>query len=76
MPEQQHTFGPACTCPPVGRRWQKATYCGSNACVEVARTDYGVMVRDSKEPDGDPLAFTAESWTAFLAGVKAGDFDV
>jgi hypothetical protein len=33
-------------------------------------------VRDSKTPDGPKLAFTADEWLAFTAGVKAGEFDL
>jgi hypothetical protein len=33
-----------------------------------------VPVRDSKNPDGPALVFSAGAWSAFVAGVKAGDF--
>ncbi len=33
------------------------------------------MVRDSKFPGREPLAFTPGEWAAFLARVKAGEFD-
>lgn len=35
-----------------------------------------VYVRDSKNPEGDTLGFTAEEWDAFLDGVKEGEFDL
>jgi hypothetical protein len=59
-------------------QWRKSSYSGSNggACVEVARNPGAVAVRDSKDPDGPRLAFAPEEWTAFTAGVKAGDFDL
>ncbi len=59
--------------------WQKSTYSGSNGgqCVEVASNLPGVVaVRDSKDPDGPKLAFTADEWAAFTAGVKDGEFDL
>ena len=31
---------------------------------------------DTKVADGPALHFTREEWTAFVAGVKAGEFDV
>lgn len=34
------------------------------------------LVRDSKDPDGPTLAFTAAEWAAFIAGVKDGEFDL
>lgn len=56
--------------------WHKSTYSGSNGCcVEVAVTDRGVAVRDSKDPDGARLRFEPEAWTRFLLGLKSGDFD-
>lgn len=42
-------------------------------CVEVAGTpDAAIAVRDSKDPDGPRLAFTADDWRAFLRQVKDG----
>jgi hypothetical protein len=55
--------------------WRKSTYSGSNGggCIEVARTpDAGVAVRDSKDPDGPRLAFTAAGWRAFIGLIKDG----
>jgi len=54
--------------------WQKSSYCGSNACVEVAQTSQAVLVRDSKNPEFAPLTFTTDEWSAFLQGVRAGEF--
>lgn len=48
---------------------------GAGACVEVAHTDSAVGVRDSKNPDSPVLTFCPDTWTAFLSGVKAGEFD-
>jgi xanthine/CO dehydrogenase XdhC/CoxF family maturation factor len=63
--------------------WRKASYSGSNGggCVEVMRgqpataevmlSQATVAVRDSKDPDGPRLAFTAGEWRAFTQRVKA-----
>lgn len=57
-------------------RWTRATRCDTATCVET-RTAYGaVQVRDSKNPDGPVLTFTPAEWTAFVAGAKAGEFDL
>ncbi|WP_084501484.1 DUF397 domain-containing protein [Nocardia xishanensis] len=60
-----------------GARWFKSSRSGgSKECVEVAFLDGGqVGVRDSKNPDGPKLVFTAGEWDAFTAGVNAGEFD-
>lgn len=48
---------------------------GTQDCVEVARTaDGGRAVRDSKRPEAVQF-YTSTEWTAFLDGVKAGEFD-
>ncbi|MFD0594807.1 DUF397 domain-containing protein [Catellatospora coxensis] len=47
---------------------------GAN-CVEVAVETDTVGVRDSKDRGGAVLAYAADDWTAFLSGVKAGEFD-
>ncbi|MFG1608039.1 DUF397 domain-containing protein [Actinoplanes sp. NPDC049265] len=48
---------------------------GSGECVEVRARDGGIQVRDSKDPDGPRLAFSRREWAAFVAGVRAGEFD-
>lgn len=57
--------------------WIKSTASGSQGgnCVQAAFTSDGVLVRDSKEPDGPRLKFTGAEWDAFLDGVKKGEFD-
>jgi hypothetical protein len=55
--------------------WRKSSHSGSNGggCVEVARTPEAVVaVRDSKDPDGPRLAFTAADWQAFIRLIKDG----
>ncbi|MFF5716997.1 DUF397 domain-containing protein [Streptomyces buecherae] len=60
-------------------RWTKSSYSNNGGeCVEVAANlaPYGtVPVRDSKNPNGPALAFDTSAWSAFVAGVKVGDFD-
>ncbi|GAB1644708.1 DUF397 domain-containing protein [Krasilnikovia sp. MM14-A1259] len=53
--------------------WHRAR-CGSNACVEVAQVGERYLIRDSKEPTAAPLSFSAEEWTAFVRGIKEGEF--
>ncbi len=60
-------------------QWRKSSYSGGNGgdCVEVAvLPGGGRAVRDSKDPDGAKLAFTADQWMAFTTGVQAGEFDL
>lgn len=45
-------------------------------CVEVGTCDCGVLVRDSKDQSGPVLTFTRAEWDAFVAGAKAGEFDL
>ena len=58
--------------------WQKSSRSGpySDNCVEIAFVDGAIAMRDSKQPDGPVLLFTAEEWDAFVEGAKDGEFDV
>jgi Domain of unknown function (DUF397) len=55
--------------------WAKSSYSGSEGgqCVEIAAlSNGGRAVRDSKDPDGPVLRFTADEWRTFVRGVKVG----
>jgi hypothetical protein len=53
-----------------------SSFCSFGNCVEVGRTPDGVvLVRDTKDRAQDALTFTDDEWAAFVAGVKAGEFD-
>lgn len=55
--------------------WRRASFCASNECVEVAPHNGMIIVRNSREPRGLVLRYTAEEWQSFMRGVKAGEFD-
>jgi hypothetical protein len=60
-------------------QWKKSSRSngnGGNNCVEVALLDSGAAVRDSKDPAGPALLFTAAEWAAFVGGAKDGEFDL
>jgi hypothetical protein len=44
-------------------------------CVEVAFVGHAVLLRDSENRSGGILRFSAETWAAFLQGVRNGEFD-
>lgn len=51
--------------------WRKASYSnGSGQCVEAASATGTIAVRDTANRDGGTLAFTADAWRAFAAGIK------
>jgi len=63
----------------AGAVWRKSSRSGNNdgECVEVASNLPGVIaVRDSKNPTAPALAFGPDEWSAFLGGVKGGEFDI
>ncbi|MGK4580740.1 DUF397 domain-containing protein [Kitasatospora sp. HPMI-4] len=61
-------------------QWVKSSYSngGGGNCIEfapaLAATDGIMPVRDSKDPEGPALVFSAEGFAAFVAGVKSGEF--
>lgn len=56
--------------------WTKAASgLGSGSCVELSPAEPGVLVRDSKDPDGPWLRYTQSEFSAFLAAAKQGEFD-
>ena len=56
--------------------FKTSSFCSGGACVEVGMLPCGaVAVRDSKDRTRE-LVFTAEEWGAFLAGAKAGEFEL
>ncbi|MGW5349502.1 DUF397 domain-containing protein [Streptomyces sp. NPDC004031] len=53
--------------------YRKSSYSGANnECVEIATLDQWVGVRDSKDPDGPKLCFTAANFAIFLADLRTG----
>ncbi|MEU1956961.1 DUF397 domain-containing protein [Nocardia rhamnosiphila] len=61
----------------AGAKWFKSSRSGgAKECVEVAFLDGGrVGVRDSKNPAGPALVFTAAEWDAFTGGTRGGRAD-
>jgi hypothetical protein len=56
--------------------WRKSSRSGGgDNCVEVRYLDGVVQVRDSEDPE--PIqTYTRSQWSAFLAGVRSGEFEI
>jgi hypothetical protein len=48
---------------------------GNGNCVEISPITGGVVVRDSKNPVGPVLRYSATSWLAFTRDARVGRFD-
>ncbi|GAA1870859.1 hypothetical protein GCM10009836_59420 [Pseudonocardia ailaonensis] len=58
-----------------GPVYVRSSACSMGSCVEVTRTSDGMIrIRNSTEPD-QSLRFSREEWSAFLVGVRGGEFD-
>ncbi|MGW7573949.1 DUF397 domain-containing protein [Streptomyces sp. NPDC054765] len=59
-----------------GATWFKSSYSNNGGnCVEVTGGLPGIVpVRDSKDPHGPALAFSAGGWSSFVAAIKGGQF--
>jgi predicted secreted Zn-dependent protease len=55
--------------------WKVSRACDSGACVGVARQGDLVVIGDTADPGARVSRFTMKEWSAFVAGVKLGDFD-
>jgi hypothetical protein len=51
-------------------RWRQSQASGGTNCVQVARSDEGVFVRDSKALLGPALSFTCGGWQVFIDAIK------
>jgi uncharacterized protein DUF397 len=57
--------------------WFTSSFSGGNggSCVEVAFLPGAIAVRDTKDRALPPHRYPAASWSAFLTGLRAGEFE-
>jgi predicted secreted Zn-dependent protease len=55
--------------------WRISRLCDSGACVGVVRQGNSVLIGNTSDPEAPVSRFTKQEWSAFVAGVKLGDFD-
>lgn len=66
------SFCEGASCAEVG--FEKSSFCDAGVCAEVHRGDT-VLMRNNQNPDV-VVEFDHDEWKAFVAGVKAGEFDL
>ncbi|MBT8227756.1 MAG: DUF397 domain-containing protein [Dactylosporangium sp.] len=72
---KQHSAVTTAVLPPLA--WQKSKRSNpSGNCVEMAPLpNGGIAVRNSRDPNGPALVYTLDEMSAFIGGVRDGDFD-
>jgi hypothetical protein len=62
----------------IQMNFKKSSFSGAvnPNCVEVGFVAAEVLLRNSRDRHGLVLHFTPEEWKAFIAGAKAGEFDL
>lgn len=61
----------------MNNTWTKSSFSnGASACVEVRRADDGMVEIRESDRAADSVWTSPEKWAAFVAGVKAGEFDL
>ena len=57
--------------------WRKSSASeGTGECVEIAALEQSVLVRDSRDRAGAPLAVHRSEWRALVVRIRNGEFDV
>jgi hypothetical protein len=59
----------------IWRKSSRSASSGQTDCVEVARLDGVVGLRDSKSPDSGHLRLSPAAFAELVAGVKRNDLD-
>lgn len=52
--------------------WRRSSFCDHGACIDVANFGDLWYVRDSKNPDGPVLVYTADEWQAIVRQATVG----
>lgn len=61
------------SCSPAWRKARRSM--GAGDCIEVSPVVGGILVRDSKNPDGAVLRYQETAWRSFLAAARQGRLD-
>jgi hypothetical protein len=54
--------------------WRKASFCQSGECLEIAKLNNMIVMRDSKDPRY-MLPHTVEEFRFLVQSIKAGEYD-
>jgi len=52
--------------------WRKSSHSDKEGCIELTFAGNSVLVRDSRDRDGQILAIPVKNWTRFLGQVRCG----
>ena len=55
--------------------WRVARHCDAGSCIRVAPHQGMIVIGDTKNPYSPVLSYSHEEWSAFVKGIRQGDFD-
>jgi hypothetical protein len=55
--------------------FRTASFCGNSECVEIAKRDGLIVLRDSAQPHGTMLHYAVGDWGSFVRKIKSGQLD-
>ena len=61
---------------PTSLAWRKSKFSEAGNCIEVARGELGILVRDSKGSEHMVASISVSAWSRFIGLIKENDLKI